>query len=457
MAEDKPLIPKPQERQMKGIWALAALALVAVIGGTYAFLMPKSPPTLEFCDTAPHEFGYVRLPHKVNDSFFYSFFQSRNKLDEDPLVVWLEGGPGSSSTWALFNVNGPCKIADDSSWTVPNPYSWTSNASMIWLDQPTGVGFSIGDARDGDSNEDDVGRNVHAFLQGWLDKHPPFRSRPLFLAGQSYGGHYIPAAASYIVKHAKDDANLRINLQGIAIGNGSTDTVVQMPRTVDMAVSNTYNRTLVTPSVLEQLQKDSKALEAVVMKCQNPNETQACLDAHDMWNDKILTPMITNPDHNEYDLRDPCVPSCKEYGMAKTEVFLNRGDVQRILGVDKVFAWNNATVFDAYTVDFAKSTVHFLPDVLAAGVRVLLYAGDADLICDWKGIGAFAKLLEWPGRAAYNGASVRLLEVAGESAGEIRSSGGLSFVRVFHAGHAVPVDQPAVALELVNRFFQHML
>lgn len=43
---------------------------------------------------------------------------------------------------ALFNENGPCKTVDGVK-TKKNPYSWNSNASIIFIDQPAGTGKSF--------------------------------------------------------------------------------------------------------------------------------------------------------------------------------------------------------------------------------------------------------------------------------------------------------------------------
>ena len=40
-----------------------------------------------------------------------------------PLVIWLTGGPGCSSTLALLSENGPCKVNDDGATTKINTYS----------------------------------------------------------------------------------------------------------------------------------------------------------------------------------------------------------------------------------------------------------------------------------------------------------------------------------------------
>lgn len=46
---------------------------------------------------------------------------------------------GCSSSLALFGENGPLTVNDDLSLNV-NPYSWNSNATVVWVDQPVGTG-----------------------------------------------------------------------------------------------------------------------------------------------------------------------------------------------------------------------------------------------------------------------------------------------------------------------------
>ncbi|KAF0698418.1 Aste57867_10947 [Aphanomyces stellatus] len=466
-SEASPLVKNQSSPPATSTWnavrVIGAAAAIIVGGGLiyYATRSTTNTSTSSFCDPkVKHEFGYIQLPHKVNDHYFYSYFESRNNPATDPLVVWLEGGPGSSSTFTMFSMNGPCFVSDDFR-TVLNPYSWTTNANMLWLDQPTGVGFSFGDAADDDSNEDDVGRNFYGFMQGFLRKHPELASTPFYIAGQSFGGHYVPAAANYIVRHQANQSTsadaTHINLRGIWIGNGLTDTVMQFPKTVDMvdAVAQQYNITLASPATVVQMRKDAAVVAHLIQECQSPNATQVCLDAMSIWSEKLVGPMIENPLRNPYDVRDACSPACDDYGMAKLGTYLNLPHVQKALGVNQTYAWNNATVAAEFMVDAGKSVVHLVPEILAAGVRVVLNVGDADLMCDWLGNDAWAKSLVWPGKASYNAAPVTPLVVDGANAGQVRSAHGLSFVRIFNSGHCVPANQPVVSLELFNRFLQN--
>jgi len=99
------------------------------------------------CDDSVKQLsGYYRITdNKTDDHYFYWMFESRSKPKEDPFILWLTGGPGCSGMLALLNENGPCTVTSQSlPKTVNNPFSWTNNATVLWIDQPTGVGFSYG-------------------------------------------------------------------------------------------------------------------------------------------------------------------------------------------------------------------------------------------------------------------------------------------------------------------------
>lgn len=62
---------------------------------------------------------------------FYFFFESRGHKD-DPVVIWLTGGPGCSSELALFYENGPFNIADNLS-LVWNDFGWDKVRILLLL------------------------------------------------------------------------------------------------------------------------------------------------------------------------------------------------------------------------------------------------------------------------------------------------------------------------------------
>ena len=79
-----------------------------------------------------------------------------------------------------------------------------------------------------------------------------------------------------------------------------------------------------------------------------------------------------------------------------------------------------------------------IPSMLAAGMDILIYAGDQDFICNWLGNVKWALALNWTHKAEFNAAATKLVGPAGKELGELRSYANSHFLRVFQAGHMVP-------------------
>ena len=179
-------------------------------------------------------------------SFGTRFFESRSNPSKDPLVLWLNGGPGcSSSTGILFEL-GPCRIADEGKNTTHNPYSWNERANIIFLDQPVGVGYSYSSDGSSVNTSPAAAVDVHAFLGLFISRFPQYAELPFHLAAESYGGTYAPNIASVIYKKNKEVALApvprlpRINLASIILANGLTDPYIQMASVPDYACDGPY-------------------------------------------------------------------------------------------------------------------------------------------------------------------------------------------------------------------------
>jgi Serine carboxypeptidase len=75
-----------------------------------------------------------------------------------------------------------------------------------------------------------ISEDAYWFIQKFMSVHPEYATNPLYVVGESYGGHYAPAIAHRIFLYNKklpsDDAIL-LNLAGVAVGNGLTAPEVQ--------------------------------------------------------------------------------------------------------------------------------------------------------------------------------------------------------------------------------------
>ncbi|MBA0629932.1 hypothetical protein Godav_002073, partial [Gossypium davidsonii] len=155
---------------------------------------------------------------------------------EDPVVIWLTGGPGCSSELALFYENGPFSISDNMS-LVWNEFGWDKASNLLYVDQPVGTGFSYSsDRRDIRHNEEEVSNDLYDFLQAFFAEHPEFAKNDFYITGESYAGHYIPAFAARVHRGNKAKDGIHINLKGFAIGNGLTDPAIQYKAYPDYAL-----------------------------------------------------------------------------------------------------------------------------------------------------------------------------------------------------------------------------
>jgi carboxypeptidase C (cathepsin A) len=127
--------------------------------------------------------------------------------------------------WRPIHSDGPVSVT-----LVPNPYAWNLQANLVFLEQPVGVGFSY---QVGGEEEGPIGdkKSVSDFLTAltvFFTRFPERKSNDLYLASESYGGHYIPELAQLIFDRSDSDTDtdtnndiihLKKQLHGLLIGN----------------------------------------------------------------------------------------------------------------------------------------------------------------------------------------------------------------------------------------------
>ena len=99
--------------------------------------------------------------------------------------------------------------------------------------------------------------------------------------------------------------------------------------------------------------------------------------------------------------------------------------------------------------DWVNNLASKVTGILESGLEVLVYSGDKDFICNWRGGEAWTNAVDWEGTAEFNSAPYNVWEVDGVAAGELKQYKNLKFLRIYDAGHMVPMDQPKVALTML--------
>jgi carboxypeptidase C (cathepsin A) len=82
-----------------------------------------------------------------------------------------------------------------------------------------------------------------------------------------------------------------------------------------------------------------------------------------------------------------------------------------------------------------------LEKLLEQNVRVVLYSGDADYICNWFGGEAVSLAVNYTHAAEFRAAGYAPFVVDGAEYAAVRERGNFSFVRIYESGHQVPYFQ----------------
>lgn len=397
-------------------------------------------------DSVKQYTGYLDVEEE-DKHFFFWFYESRNDPANDPVILWLNGGPGCSSATGLFMELGPSAI-NDKQKVVYNPHSWNSNASVIFLDQPVNVGFSYSPNKV--TNTRAAGVDVYAFLELFFHQFPEYKDLDFHISGESYAGHYIPAFATEILSH--EDRSF--NLTSLMIGNGIFNSLIQDPSYKPMACGEGGYPAVISEEECQELEEKIPRCNALNQVCESQNTALACIPAAYYCN-SLLSPYV-NSGRNVYDIREPCGDSDLCYDEDSwISGFLNQPLVQAAVGaeVEEFKSCDNEVgVGFFFTGDGAKRFDTDVAEVLDAGVPVLIYAGDKDYICNWLGNRDWTDALEWSGSDKYAFAKTKNWTVDGALAGTVKNSEHFTYLRVFDAGHMVPYNQPENSLEMINRW-----
>ena len=174
----------------------------------------------------------------ANQTFYahYVLTESQTNPADDPLVLWQQGGPGSSGFgYGWLAELGPYNLDAESltknTSAVPlvfaREYSWDANANLVLFEHPPGTGFSYCvDASDQlvdcQWNDQTQALAFYQTLSAFYKAFPSYASSDLHLIGESYAGLLLPFLTAEIYRHPDETAAKQ--LRGVAIGNGCPGT-----------------------------------------------------------------------------------------------------------------------------------------------------------------------------------------------------------------------------------------
>jgi vitellogenic carboxypeptidase-like protein len=370
---------------------------------------------------------------------------------DDELSLWLQGGPGGPSQFGLFVENGPFTVNENLTLTA-NPYSWTRRFSMLWIDQPVGTGFSsAGDEAAYCTDDLCSAKDLYSALDQIATMFPQYKH--LRIMGESYGGKWVPSAASYVLRQQQEaeKAGLEaplggMTLAGISVGDGWTDPINMLPEYVPL---------LNYVGILDEHGLASfGALMQQAIANTTSGDTSAAFRAWDAAINGDLTPgppllerLSGLDDYFNYDRTSQ--PASYNYWSQ----YVVQPAIRKELGVGDTPLHDGLAVEMALTADFMLSQASNLIYLLENNIPALVYVGQLDIIVGPALVDAYLKKLQWNGLPQYLAASRGIWKTADEPtevAGWVRTSSPLTHVVVRNVGHIAPHDDPERMFDLVT-------
>ncbi|KAG6826956.1 hypothetical protein H0H92_013769 [Tricholoma furcatifolium] len=114
--------------------------------------------------------------------------------------------------------------------------------------------------------------------------------------------------------------------------------------------------------------------------------------------------------------------------------------IQSQIGAQVTWEETNDDVYDnfASTGDWMRNSRPDLETVINAGIRTIVYDGDADYILNYDGVEAMVNALNTTFTPLFQQQQFATFTVAGQAAGLYKNAGTFSYVRIYGAGHEVP-------------------
>ncbi|ESW09525.1 hypothetical protein PHAVU_009G134900 [Phaseolus vulgaris] len=461
---------------MKGCWLVGVLIVVGcacllgsvgVEGYPAEDLIERLPgqPNVGFKQFA----GYVDVDVKHGRSLFYYFVEADNDHHNKPLTLWLNGGPGCSSIGGgAFTELGPFYPKGDGRGLRRNSMSWNRASNLLFLESPAGVGWSYSNTTsDYSSGDASTANDTLLFLLKWYEKFPSYRSRELFLTGESYAGHYIPQLANVLLDHNAHSNGFKFNIKGVAIGN----PLLKLDRDAQATYEYFWSHGLISDEIGLAIANDCDFDDYVFANTHNVSKScnHAINEANEIVGEYI----------NNYDvILDVCYPSIVEQELRLKKMatkisigvdvcmnyengfYLNLPEVQKALHANRTnlpYEWSMCSgVLNYSDTDPNIDILPVLKRIVQNHIPVWVFSGDQDSVVPLLGsrtlIRELAHELKFKITVPY-GAWFH----QGQVGGWVTEYGNLlTFATVRGAAHMVPFAQPSRALRLFSSFVRGM-
>ena len=442
--------------------------------------------SLPLIDNLPFDLysGLLKASEDGDKKFFYWLVAPEDpeaKASRDtPLLIWLNGGPGCSSSDGFFLENGPMRFEKqpNEEWKlVKNPYSWhLSPAWVLYIDQPVGTGLSITRSGNYPKNDEQVNIDFHFFMEEFLlfygniflqDDRVHSRN-PIFFSGESHAGHYIPSMMDYILSKPAN-ARIEMTLGGAAIGNGWIDPFNQYS-----AADQAYGMGLINLAQKAHLdEQETQCQRLLSTGVLNSPMCFALLDTIvDQSHGAVSPTHVSMYDATKVERKGDSRVFPKYHDVVESYLgsrpppsgtfHTTRDEVLRSIHATETIDVNQPykecadPPYEALKHQDGLGVVPQIARLLENNIRLLFYNGMNDLVCNH--VGTEKALINLPWSQAENWSLAPRftwsLNKDSPPAAYVHEYQNLTFLKVPNAGHMVPQDQPEIALRMMQNLLR---
>jgi vitellogenic carboxypeptidase-like protein len=406
--------------------------------------------------------GFFTIDKETGSNTYFIYTTPISGRKDAPVLLWLNGGPGASSLLGFFDELGPFGI-DDKMQIVERDVSWARDAHLIAMDNPLGVGYSFTHSQGRmATNQTTVGADLHEAIRQFFELFPALRANDFFVTGESYAGKYVPAAAYTIhMRNQRAPPEQRINLKGIAIGDGAFDPPTQFtgfgPLLFNIGLAD-----LAAKARFEAYDVQFTARLSAGDRVGAFRSFDEMINGDYFGTDKTFYHNVTGMGSNYFNFAEE--PGAASLTKRTFPSWLALAPVADALHVGAVpYSVFNQTVEDHLLADWVVGVVPML-ETLLESYAVLIYSGQYDVILGPPGTERAVAKLRWSGAKPFASKPARqIFDGAGNAdlAGYVRQAPSaanttFSYVMLRGCGHMVPTDQPVRAYTMLQQFLVPM-
>lgn len=386
--------------------------------------------------------GLITVNEKFNSNLFYWFFPGPQT--DAPLIVWMEGGPGHTSLFSLFNANGPYVVLPNGT-LAQRDFTWSNFSHVLYLDFPVGTGYSyIQDPKGLSTTISSAVDDLLNFLDQFFWMFPEYQSNDVYFGGGTYATKYAIMGA-YKLLHQSD---IDINLKGILL----TNPLLQPSLQTDYYADYFYQNGLINIDEYRHFRAQQDKIKSHVRK----HEYLAAFQTFDelilgrFTKDKSYFKTVTGySSHNN--LLDITYPRGFDYYLS----YVVKADVRKAIHVgDLPFNAKSDDVARALIPEYFQSLDHELPRVFD-NFRVLFMNGNLDIIIPIASVGHAVDTVKWKCRQKMKKAEKEIGVWSIEERdiiGHLTTACDVYNIIVRNAGSNLVYDQQEIAYTLVEMF-----